>query len=394
MAGIQEPLLPVPGFSFLGVNIGIRDERLDFGVAAADVPCAAAAVFTRNNFPGAPVTVGREHVRSGRLQAVVVNSKNANVATGATGEEHARRVCRVLGEALGIAPELVLPSSTGVIGVPLPIEKLAAACARAPGLLAGGREALERFARAILTTDTRPKAVSARIGGATLTGVAKGAGMIEPHMATMLAYFFTDAAVPAPALQAMLRRAVNCSFNRVSVDSDTSTSDTVAVLANGKAGAVDPAAFEAALTGAATYLAREIARDGEGATKLIDLRVTGAPSPEAALRFAKAIVNSPLIKTAIHGADPNWGRFVMAVGKVFEHPIPLERLAIRFGTDPGAPLITAASQPPALLAAFAEYLKRDEVHIEVQLGSGSHAERVWGCDLSEGYIRENSDYTS
>ena len=394
MAGIQEPLLPVPGFSFLGVNIGIKDERLDFGVAKSEIPCAAAAVFTRNNFPGAPVIVGREHVRGGRLQAIVVNSKNANVATGAAGVEHARRVCGVLGDALGVAPGLVLPSSTGVIGVPLPVEKLVAACAKVPGLLAGGRDALERFARAIMTTDTRPKAISLKIGNANLSAVAKGAGMIEPHMATMLAYFFTDAAVPAAALQPMLVRAVNRSFNRVSVDSDTSTSDTVVVLANGKAGAVDATAFEAALTEAATYLAREIARDGEGATKLIDLTVAGAPTPEAALRFAKSIVNSPLVKTAIHGADPNWGRFVMAVGKVFEHPIPLERLAIRFGAEPDALVITAAAQSPDALAAIARYLKRDEVRIEVHLNSGPHAERVWGCDLSEGYIRENADYTS
>jgi glutamate N-acetyltransferase/amino-acid N-acetyltransferase len=232
------------------------------------------------------------------------------------------------------------------------------------------------------------------VGGATLSGVAKGAGMIEPNMATMLSYLFTDAALPAPALQEMLRRAVTQSFNRISVDTDTSTSDTVVVLANGHAGPVHAAAFEQALTEAATYLAQEIARDGEGATKLIDLEVREAPSPEAALRIAKSIVNSPLVKTSIYGADPNWGRFVMAVGKVFEHPIPLDRLSIHFGGAAENLTISAASQNADLLRRISEYLKRDEVHIQVRLGSGLHAERVWGCDLTEGYVKENAYYTT
>jgi glutamate N-acetyltransferase/amino-acid N-acetyltransferase len=394
MPGIREPLLAVPGFSFLGLNVGIKDSRLDFGVAAAQAPCAAAAVFTRNNFPGAPVIVGREHVRGGCLQAVVVNSKNANVATGPEGVEAARRTCRAIGRALGVDPALVLPSSTGVIGVPLPVTKIEAACAAVPRLLAADRAALERFARAIMTTDTRPKAVSVKVGAATLTGVAKGAGMIEPHMATMLGYLFTDAAVPPDALHGMLRRAVDTSFNRVSVDTDTSTSDTVAVLANGRAGPVPLADFEAALTEAAVYLAREIARDGEGATKLIELHVREAPSPEAALRIAKSIVNSPLVKTSLYGADPNWGRFVMAVGKVFEHPVPLEKLVIHFGEGAGRLSIRAAGQTPELLRRISEYLKRSELRIEVCLGSGRYAETVWGCDLTEGYVKENAYYTT
>jgi glutamate N-acetyltransferase/amino-acid N-acetyltransferase len=384
----------VPGFSFLGINVGIKDNRLDFGVATSDVPCAAAAVFTRNNFPGAPVVVGREHVKSGKLQAIVVNSKNANVATGPDGEEAARRTCRGIAKALGIDPMLVLPSSTGVIGVPLPVEKIEAACSSVPRMLASDRPALERFARAIMTTDTRPKAISLKIGNATLSGVAKGAGMIEPNMATMLSYLFTDADIPASVLQPMLQRAVNKSYNRISVDTDTSTSDTVVVLANGKAGKVDPAAFEAALTEAATYLAKEIARDGEGATKLIELSVQGAPTADAALRIAKSIVNSPLIKTSIYGADPNWGRFVMAVGKVFDTPIPLEALSIHFGNGTERLVITAANQNADLLRRISDYLKRNEVHISVQLGSGTHSETVWGCDLTEGYVKENAYYTT
>jgi glutamate N-acetyltransferase/amino-acid N-acetyltransferase len=394
MAGIQEPLLPVPGFRFLGENIGIKDRSLDFGVAFSAGVCQAAAVFTRNNFPGAPVIVGREHLQDGRLQAIVVNSKNANVATGAEGIAHARRVCAALGQALGIAPELVLPSSTGVIGVRLPVERLAAACARVPAALAGDRPALERFARAIMTTDTRPKAISLRIGPATLTGVAKGAGMIEPHLATMLAYFFTDAALPAPLLKRALAGAVNRSFNRVSVDTDTSTSDTVVILANGNAGPVDARAFGSALTQAAIYLAREIARDGEGATKLIQIEVTQASTPQAALAIAKSIVNSPLVKTAIYGADPNWGRFVMAIGKVFDHPIALERLSLRFGEGAEALTISAQTQDLALLQRISTYLRRAEVNIRVDLGSGDCSEIVWGCDLTEGYVKENAYYTT
>lgn len=394
MAVPSTPPLAVPGFSWLGRNIGIKDDTLDFAVAAAQAPCAAAGVFTRNNFPGAPVIVGREHIRGGRLQAVVVNSKNSNVATGPEGIEDARRMCRGIGAALGIEPTLVLPGSTGVIGRPLPIDRIEAACREARDGLSPTAEALERFAQAILTTDTHPKWVSRRIGGATLTGVAKGSGMIEPNMATMLSYFFTDALLEPAALQGMLERAVARSFNRVSVDSDTSTSDTVAVLANGQAGAVPAADFEAALTDAAIELAQAIARDGEGATKLIEITVSEAPSQAVALAIARSVVNSPLVKTAIYGADPNWGRFVMAVGKVFEHPVPLENLRIEFATA-GEPLVISASRmEDATLERITDYLRGDTVRIRIRLGQGAHSETVWGCDLTEGYVRINAEYTT
>lgn len=394
MAGIKEPFLPVPGFSWLGKNIGIKDDSLDFAVVFAQLPCTAAGVFTRNNFPGAPVVVGREHLSSGRMQAIVVNSKNANVATGPDGIANARRSCDLLGAALGIAPQLVLPSSTGVIGVPLPMDVIERACRDAAVGLVASRDALEAFARAIMTTDTRPKGISLRVDGATLTGVAKGSGMIEPHMATMLAYFFTDAEIARDSLQSMLGRAVNRSFNRISVDTDTSTSDTVVVMANGVAGPVDPEHLEAALTEAAIYLAREIARDGEGATKLIELTVAEAPGTEAALAIAKAIINSPLVKTAIHGADPNWGRFVMAVGKVFEHPVSLENLRIEFGPPQSGLSISTAGQDDNTLERIAAYLRESEITIRVLLGQGSAEETVWGCDLTEGYIRINAEYTT
>jgi glutamate N-acetyltransferase/amino-acid N-acetyltransferase len=389
-----DSILPVPGFSWYGANIGIKDDSLDFGVIASARPCTAAGVFTRSNFPAAPVIVGREHLRSGRLQAVVVNSKSANAATGFTGIENARGMCRFLGAALGIAPELVLPSSTAVIGMPLPMEKIEAACRAAPQGLAPDAEAIARFARAIMTTDTRPKVKSVRIGRATLTGVAKGAGMIEPNMATMLSYLVTDAEVPAAALQAMLARCADRSFNRITIDGDTSTNDTVVVLANGLAGAVDGQAFEAGLLEAMQHLAREIVRDGEGATKLIEIAVTEAPSEEAALAIAKSIANSPLVKTAIYGADPNWGRFVMAIGKVYAHPVPIERLAIHFG-EPGAGMcISAGGHDAAMLERIRAYLRQPVLRIDVRLGSGAARETVWTCDLTEGYIKENAYYTS
>jgi glutamate N-acetyltransferase/amino-acid N-acetyltransferase len=394
MAGIKEPLLAVPGFSWLGRNIGIKDDTPDFAVAYCERPCTAAGVFTRNNFPGAPVVVGREHLADGRLQAIVVNSKNANTATGAGGIADARRTCDLLAEALGTSPGLVLPSSTGVIGVPLPMDVLEGACRGAAGGLAPSREGLEAFARAIMTTDTRPKGISVAVDGATITGVAKGSGMIEPHMATMLAYFFTDADVPADALRSMLGRVAERSFNRVSIDTDTSTSDTAVVMANGLAGAVAPDRFEQALAEAAVYLAREIARDGEGATKLIELTVSEAPSQAAALAIAKAIVNSPLVKTAVHGADPNWGRLVMAVGKAFDHPTPLDTLRIGFGAPDAALEISAEGQAPETLERIARYLTESEILIRVQLGQGDAQETVWGCDLTEGYVKLNAEYTT
>ena len=399
MAGAQETnppgsILAVPGFTWWGTNIGIKDQSLDFGVIASGRPCAAAGVFTRSNFPAAPVIVGREHLQSGRLQAIVVNSKSANAATGFTGIENARRMCRSIGAALGIAPELVLPSSTGVIGMPLPIEKIDAACRAVPRGLATGAEAIALFARAIMTTDTRPKIRSVRIGPATLTGVAKGAGMIEPNMATMLSYLVTDAEIAPAALKAMLARCADRSFNRITIDGDTSTNDTVVVMANGQAGPIAPEAFEAGLLEAMRHLAKEIVRDGEGATKLIEFDVTEAPSPEAALAIAKSIANSPLVKTAIYGADPNWGRFVMAIGKVYAHPVPIEKLSIHFGDASAGLRISAGAHDPAMLERIRAYLRDAVLRIEVRLGSGSASETVWTCDLTEGYIKENAYYTS
>lgn len=393
---MEASIRTVPGFSWFGKNIGIKDSTLDFGGILSDVPCQAAGVFTRNTMPGAPVIVGREHLRDGRLQAVIVNSKNANVATEQRGVEDSRTICRLVAQQCGIDEELVLPSSTGVIGRRLPMEIIARGCETLKQEFGRTEQHAELFARSIMTTDTRPKRISARVGSATLFAVAKGAGMIEPNMATMLSYFMTDAEIPSARLQEMLQRVVNRSFNRISVDSDTSTSDTVVILANGLAGPVDPVAFEETLLEMAIYLAKEIARDGEGATKLIELVVSGAQTAEQALLTAKSVINSPLVKTAIYGADPNWGRFVMAVGKVFQYTVAISDLAILFGKGGHRLRIDAGTldRDEVPLDQISELLKKDEVNIEIVLGKGPYAERVWGCDLTEGYVEENAHYTT
>lgn len=396
MAMDYPPLRSVPGFSWMGINLGLKDQTLDFGVIASECNCTAAGVFTRNNFPGAPVTVGRENIQNGQLQAIVVNSKIANVATGIDGIEDAKNMCRWTGEALGIDPELVLPSSTGIIGRRLPVEKIHEGCKIIPEKLGSSPEYIDNFARAIMTTDTHPKWCSASIENSTLLGVAKGAGMIEPNMATMLSFFVTDAKISSEQLQTILRSVVNQSFNRISIDSDTSTSDTVVILANGLAGPVDTEIFEKTLRNSSIQLAKEIARDGEGSTKLIELTVSGAKSQEMALQISKSIINSPLVKTAIHGADPNWGRFVMAVGKVFEYPVPLSDLSINFGTGSQVLTVNAESlnADTVNLDAISELLQNQEVFLEVVVGDGKFSETVWGCDLTKDYIEENAFYTT
>ena len=386
----------VPGFSWFGKNIGIKDGTLDFGGIFSDGPCRAAGVFTRNTMPGAPVVVGREHLRAGILQAVIVNSKNANVATSQRGVEDSKRICELVAAQCGIEPGLVLPSSTGVIGRRLPMDVIKRGCATLVKDFGKTERHIENFARSIMTTDTRPKWVSASLDGATVLGIAKGAGMIEPNMATMLCYFATDAAVPSTLLRPMLKRVVERSFNRVSIDTDTSTSDTVVIMANGLAGTKSPERFEEVLSEMAIYLAKEIARDGEGATKLIELLVSGAGTAEQALLTAKSIINSPLVKTAIYGADPNWGRFVMAIGKVFAYSVDIARLKIIFGEGSERPMIDAEilDRDEVPLGRISEILKRNEICIQVVIGDGPYSERVWGCDLTEGYVKENAYYTT
>jgi glutamate N-acetyltransferase / amino-acid N-acetyltransferase len=377
------------GFLSLAKNVGIKDSTLDLTVIYSTVRARAAALFTRNRFPGAPVIVGRKHVANGFVQALVINSKNANVAMGKQGIDNAIETCRIVGAELGVDYRDVLPFSTGVIGRPLPMDKIRAG-------LCGIRDELQPnnlklAAQAIMTTDQYPKYFSRRVGAAIIAGIAKGAGMIEPHMATMLVYLMTDAALPAKSLRPMLRRVVERTFNSMSIDTDTSTSDTVVLMANGLAGPVNNREFEAGLLEVCEYLTREIARSGEGATKLITVDVNGAQTKTQAKRIGKFVVNSPLVKTAVYGCDPNWGRVIMAVGKSFDATIEPRKVTIGFGDTY---VFKKGSPVDCDLEALRAYLGQKEVSISVDLGIGKASARVWGCDLTEGYIKENAYYTT
>lgn len=383
------PVFP-KGFRCASRNVGLKPSAKDLTLFASDVDAAAAAVFTRNHFPGAPVILGRETMREGTLRAIVANSKVSNVATGMAGVQNAKRMATAAAAELGSSPNRILVSSTGVIGVPLPIEKIENGI---KGIAAELQSDPMVGAEGIMTTDTFPKALSASVGdsGATITWVAKGSGMIEPNMATMLAYIFTDAKLDATTLDRLLRAAVSNSFNMLSVDSDTSTSDTCAILANGMAGPVDEAQFLDVLTAGCIHMTETLARDGEGATRLIRVTVREALSTAEARTVAKTIVNSPLIKTMVHGADPNVGRLLMAVGKCFDCTIiPLKTNA----SINGFPVVAAGQRLEFDDAVVRETLSRKEVELEIFLGVGAGQARAFGCDLTKGYIEENAAYYS
>ena len=376
------------GFRCASRHCGLKVTGRDLSLFVSDVDAAAAAVFTRNHFPGAPVILGRETIRGGVLRAVVVNSKVSNVATGEPGLADARRMAAAAAAEVGTTVGKVLVSSTGVIGVRLPIEKIEA------GLVGMAAELTDDpliGASGIMTTDTRPKAISLDVDQATITLVGKGAGMIEPNLATMLVYIFTDAACEPRVLDRMLRAAVAESFNMLSIDTDTSTSDTCAILANGLAGQVEETAFQQALTAGCIRMAELIARDGEGATKLLRVTVRGAESRAAARTVAKAVVNSPLVKTMVYGADPNVGRLLMAIGKCFDIQIAPERTHAWIN---GAPVVAVGARASFDDAAVRELLASDTVDVEIELGTGSGSAVAFGCDLTEGYIRENAAYYS
>jgi glutamate N-acetyltransferase/amino-acid N-acetyltransferase len=376
------------GFRCASRNVGLKPEAKDLTLFASEVDCAAAAVFTRNHFPGAPIILGRETIRGGRLRAIVANSKVSNVATGAAGVDHARRMATAAARELGCAREHVLVSSTGVIGVPLPIEKIERGIV---GMAAELQENPLVGAEGIMTTDSFPKAFSCSVGAATITWVAKGSGMIEPNMATMLSYIFTDAALDAATLDRLLREAVARSFNMLSVDTDTSTSDTCAILANGLAGAVDEAAFRDALIAGCIKMTETLGRDGEGAEHLLRVTVRGALNDAEARRVAKSVLNSPLVKTMVHGADPNVGRLLMAVGKCFECTIQPQT------TDAwvnGYQVVKGGERLAFDDDVVRRTLKQEVVDLEIALGVGDARAVAYGCDLTKGYIEENAAYYS
>ncbi|PWV52304.1 bifunctional glutamate N-acetyltransferase/amino-acid acetyltransferase ArgJ [Nocardiopsis sp. L17-MgMaSL7] len=381
---------PVPaGFVGVAGNIGIKDPQDDFFTVVSQVPTAVSAVFTQSRFAGPSVRLSREAAADGRARGVTVIARNANVATGQIGTADAREVQEGVARAAGVDPDQILIASTGVIGRPYPMDRVRSYLEDLPAEFPPAD--LDRSAAAMMTTDTHPKVATAKVGDATLTGIAKGVGMIEPNMATMLTWFFTDAELEQPVLDAVFRRVVDRTFNALSIDTDTSTSDSAAIFANGMAGPVDVAEFEDALYEVALSLVRMIASDGEGAGKLIEVRITGARDDAQAKRIGKAVVNSPLVKTAVHGADPNWGRVAMAVGKCSdETDVFPENVRIVFGDVETFP--TEATDET--LERAAQHMKGDEVVITVDLGIAKGAFTVYGCDLTEGYIRINADYTT
>lgn len=384
------PAVPLPqGFVAHTASLGLREEGDDFALVMSTVPCASAGVFTRSLFAGPSVELSRPRVATGRARAVAVVAKNANVATGEQGRRDAAEISQIVATATGLAPAEVVLASTGVIGRPYPMDRMRAGLA---SLADAPFEAdARRVATAMMTTDTVPKAAVRVTGPARVVGVAKGVGMIEPDMATMLAFVFTDAEIDPQSLDNMWRRAVDDTFNCLSIDTDTSTSDSAVVLANGAAGPVPPGALSTALREVCLDLTLQLARDGEGATKLITVTVRTARDRLQAHRVAKSIVNSPLVKTAVHGADPNWGRVAMAVGKCHEETdIDPERVVIRFGDLEAYP----ARPGPEGLEALAEVMAADHVEIEVELQTGPAEATVYGCDLSDGYVRINADYTT
>ena len=400
--GPDEPVFLPMGFRWSATKAGIKASgRSDVALAEAPLGASAAAMFTRNRVAAAPLKVGREHLRKskGRVRAVLVNAGNANCATGAPGVLAAEQSCAALGAALEAAPQFIIPSSTGIIGVPLPVEKLIAAV---PAVVAGRGEdadSLKAFATAIMTTDTRMKMASTEFAAGRkkvcVAGVCKGSGMIHPNMATMLVYLFTDLDAEPKQLQGELRAAVDPTFHAISVDGDTSTNDTVLLLASAASkvklsdGGVAKK-FAEALRGVCASLAEQIVRDGEGAQHLVRLRIAGAKSVKEARTIACSIATSPLVKTAWAGCDPNWGRILSSVGKSGVAVDPA-KIDIYFGPQQ---VCRKGTAHPFDEKQAHEYLKQAEYEIRVELARGKSSLEFLTCDLSEEYVHINADYST
>ena len=398
---IEGGITAVPGILAAGVAAGIKPSgKKDLALVYSSAPARAAAIFTTNQVKGAPVIVSQEHIRDGKAQAIVASSGCSNVCTGEQGVKDAREMTKTVGELLRIKPNQVLIASTGVIGQPLPMDRIRSALPKLVKGLSpqGGRSAAE----AIMTTDTRPKeaAVRVEVNGRPITigGIAKGVGMIEPHLATMFCFLATDAMVAADALPRVLKRSADASINRITVDGDQSTSDTVAVLANGLAenaplerGSRSLREFARGLDAIVAKLAHMLVADGEGATKVVEVAVSGARSRRDALVAARSIANSPLVKTAINGADPNWGRIMMALGKSSAR-VTQDKVSIRFGDETLVEkgMLRAGARVDKIRALMAE----PAYAIGIDLGLGSGRETVWTSDLSEEYVRINGKYTT
>jgi glutamate N-acetyltransferase/amino-acid N-acetyltransferase len=392
------------GFRFGAAQAGLKTSgRDDFALIVADAPASAAAAFTANRVTAAPLILDKQHLRvtGGKVRVVAINAGNANCATGQAGLDAARATCEAAARLFGCPPEEVFPSSTGVIGVPLPAEKLIAALPDLAASLGADFDHFQQAAQAILTTDTVEKTAFARleIEGKELriAALCKGAGMIHPQLvphATMLVYVLTDAVVEPAVLDSCLRSAIEVSFNRISVDGDTSTNDTVLLLASGAGGAVvgkGNAAFSAAVTQVCTSLAHQIVSDGEGITHVVELHIEGAATDADALKIAKAIAHSPLVKTAWAGSDPNWGRLLAAIGYSGAQIDP-ERIDIHFGE-------LAICQNGGRAAEFDEnaahaYVAQPEFSVTIQLHQGTGSCIFWTTDLTHEYVSINADYST
>jgi glutamate N-acetyltransferase/amino-acid N-acetyltransferase len=403
MSDASQFLLPL-GFRFAAAKAGLkRSGRTDFALIVADTAANAAAAFTANRVTAAPLIIDKENLRAtgGKVRVVAVNAGNANCAAGEAGLAAARATCAAAAQLFDCKPEEVFPSSTGIIGVPLPAEKLIAALPALAESLGSEFDHFQAVAQAILTTDTQEKTAFARVNigekEIRIAALCKGSGMIHPQLvphATMLVYILTDANVSPKNLDVYLRQSIEVSFNRISVDGDTSTNDTVLLLASGASGAtIGPGnnAFAAAITQVCTSLARQIVADGEGITHVVELHIEGAASDADALRVAKAIAHSPLVKTAWAGADPNWGRLIAAIGYSGAHIDP-DRIDIQFGE---LPICRNGGRAPGFDESTAHaYIAQPEFSIAIQLHQGAGSCIFWTTDLTHEYIRINADYST
>ena len=403
MSDASQFLVP-RGFRFGATKAGLKKSgHTDFALIVADAPASAAAAFTANRVIAAPLIVDKDHLRATgcRVRVAAINAGNANCAAGEAGLEAARATCAAVAQLFHCPPEQVFPSSTGIIGVPLPAEKLIAVLPALAASLGSEFDHFQQVAQAILTTDTVEKTAFARLEidekEVRIAALCKGSGMIHPQLvphATMLVYVLTDAAIEPAALDGYLRKAIEVSFNRISVDGDTSTNDTVLLLASGASGVSvgpDHAEFAAALTQVCTSLARQVVADGEGVTHVVELHIEGAATDADALKVAKAIAHSPLVKTAWAGSDPNWGRLVAAIGYSGAQIDP-DRIDIQFGT---LPICRDGGRAPDFDEAAAHaYIARREFSIAIQLHQGPGACVFWTTDLTVGYIHINADYSS
>jgi glutamate N-acetyltransferase/amino-acid N-acetyltransferase len=408
MSDLSSLLIPF-GFRFGATTAGLKASgRPDFALIVADQPSSAAAAFTANRVTAAPLIVDKEHLRATgcKVRVVAINAGNANCAAGQAGLDAARATCAAAGQVFSCRPEEVFPSSTGVIGVPLPAEKLIAALPSLAAAIGADPEHFEQFAEAIMTTDLVKKTAFARLQVAgpdgelkevRIAAACKGSGMIHPQLiphATMLVYILTDAAIEPAELDSYLRAAIEVSFNRISVDGDTSTNDTVLLLASGASGVsigADNAPFAEALTQITTSLARQIVADGEGVSHVVELRIHGAASDSDALKVAKAIAHSPLVKTAWAGCDPNWGRLIAAIGYSGAEIDP-ERIDVSFGE---LPICRNGGRAPEYdeTAAHA-YISKPEFVIDIELHQGPGNCVFWTTDLTHEYVHINADYST